>query len=279
MLHSISAITLNLGAFDASCDAVQRLFGYRLLQKGTVDDTMAAGWRAPRAAGRRVAEFVPARGEAVTLRYVESIDRAKLQPFRRFGWNAVELHVGDVRALANRLQGSAFEILGGPRDLLGNGSAVALQVCGPSGEVFYLTTISGDRMQATYGAAECDVGRAFIAVLGASDVQQTLDFYRPFAAGVPRPRKFAIRGLANAHGLDPDTKFPIASVNLRERYRIEVDGYPQTAMPATLTDGDLPSGIAIVSCRTTNAAHAGRLLTGPDGERLDIQADVVKAPE
>ena len=173
------------------------------------------------------------------------------------------------RVAEQNLRSSKYEILGGPRDLLGNGTAVALQVCGPSGEVFYLTTIRGERMQNTYGAAECDVGRVFIAVLGASNIRNTLRYYQPHSAGVSRPRPFSIRVLSAAHNLDSETKFRIAAANLQRQYRIEVDEYPASAKPRPLADGELPPGMCIVSC--TADVTDETLLIGPDGERLQIQ--------
>ncbi len=215
MLRSICAVTYSVSRFDASCDALRTLFAYRLVDHGLVGDELASFWNAPRIRGARHAVFGPASGEPVYVRLVEQPDTPGYEPLHTFGWNAAELHVRDVHELAAALDDSSFEILGGPRDLLGNGTAVALQVRGPSGEVFYLTEISGENMQRSYGKAVSDVDRLFIAVLGTSDHGASRGFYAPLTKGSPRPRQFPIRVLAAAHGLDPITaKFPIGSAIL-----------------------------------------------------------------
>ena len=293
MLKSIHAVTYSVSNFDASCAALATCFGYRRLIDGHLDDDLARLWNAPRASGARYAVFGPASGEPVYVRFVEQPATPGYEPLKTFGWNAAELHARDVNGLADTLGDSPFEILGGPRDLLGNGTAVALQVIGPSREVFYLTEINGENMQRTYGRAESDVGRLFIAVLGASDHQATRQFYAPLTKGTPRPRRFPIRVLAAAHGLDPmTTHFPIGSAVLESQFRIEIDGYPESAIDRPSLDGFLPPGLCMVSFNASDpdnvavnpfAATPGldappysgrsvRMLQGPDAEWSELIA-------
>lgn len=291
MLRSICAVTFSVSEFGASRDALESLFGYQCVDDGTVADELANFWRAPAVSGARFAVYGPASGEPVYIRLVEQAATPGYEPLRTFGWNAAELHVRDVRGLAETLSDSSLEILGGPRDLLGNDTAVALQVKGPSQEIFYLTEISGDNMQRTYGRAASDVDRLFIAVLGASDHDATRDFYAPLTKGTPRPRRFPIRVLAAAHGLDPmTTRFPIGSAVLEEQFRIEIDGYPDSATDRPIMQGCLPPGLCMVSFSAPDSSGAavepaaedagfdiapyfGRpvtLLQGPDGEWFEV---------
>jgi catechol 2,3-dioxygenase-like lactoylglutathione lyase family enzyme len=225
----------------------------------------------------------PASGEEVLLRLVEVEATPGYAPLKTFGWNAAELHVADVYGLAEQILDSPYKILGGPRDLLDNGTVVALQARGPSDEIFYLTQISSDNMQRTYGTAGSAVGRVFIVVLGCSDIETTRKFYGGLSTATPRPRKFAIRVLAAAHGLDPmTTKFPIASAVLGSQFRIEFDGYPDSASIRPIAPEKLPPGLAMVSFHVDSIgdidgaiAHEidGQrmaMMCGPDGEWLEL---------
>lgn len=291
MLKSINAVTFSVSNFDASCAALEAYFGYRRIIDGLIDENLAEFWGAPRVSGTRYAVFGPASGEPVHVRLVEQAPTPGYTPLGSFGWNAAELHVRNVYDLADALSDSPFEIIGGPRDLLGNGTAVALQVKGPSSEVFYLTEINGENMQRTYGKAGSDVDRLFIAVLGASDHQTTRQFYSPLTKGTPRPRRFPIRVLAAAHGLDPTTtQFPIGSAVLESQFRIEIDGYPESAIDRPVRDGFLPPGLCMVSFDAQDpseiaegqagtaavfdtppySARPARMLRGPDGEWLEL---------
>ena len=291
MLRSVSAATFSVSDFDASYAMLASVYNYGLCSEGVVTEALAEFWNAPKVAGARFAVLAPASGENVCIRLVEQPATPGYEPLKTFGWNAAELHVRDVHKLAGTLAETPLTILGGPRDLLGNGAAVALQVLGPSGEVFYLTEINGNNMQRTYGKAESTVGRLFIAVLGASNHGASRNFYAPLTKGTPRPRRFAIRVLAAAHGLNPHgTRFTVGSAVLEEQFRIEIDGYPESAITRPQSKGYLPPGLCLVSFNTAalslspyeperctdglrEAPYFGRpvqILYGPDGEWLEL---------
>lgn len=288
---SVAAATFAASKFDASSRALTERLGYRNVESDTVSDLLAAFWDAPAMAGRRIALFEPASGEPVYVRLVETPHNADYAPLTTYGWNAAELHVSDVHALADQLDGSEYRILGGPRDLLNNGTVIAMQVCGPSDEVLYLTRIESAKMQQTYGRAKAFVGRTFIVVLGASDHTASLAWYAALSRGTTRPRRMNIRVLAAAHDLHgDDAVFPIAAAILEQRFRIEIDGYPATAAEKSGAAGVLPPGLAMVSFRVDTLdglpvepvaeaqalggrVYAGRpaaRLIGPDGEWLEL---------
>ncbi|MDJ0709223.1 MAG: hypothetical protein QNJ14_02480 [Woeseiaceae bacterium] len=283
MLRSVSSVTFSAHRFDASCEVFEDFFGFDCIASGQLDQQIASFWQAPDAAGARCAVFQPPSGEQVCVRLVESPQTQEFQPLSSFGWNAAEFLVRDVQGSADRARRAGLEILGGPRDLLENGAAIALQVRGPSDEVFYLTELHGERMQATYGTARSEIDRVFIVVLGASDMTNTREFLARITKATPRPRLMTIRVLAAAHNLDPMThKFPIASAVLEEQFRIEIDGYPESAVKRPVIAGHLPAGMAMVSFRVdsldridgvTPQVIDGRrraLLGGPDGELLEL---------
>ncbi|MGI9232756.1 MAG: hypothetical protein ACR2RD_03920 [Woeseiaceae bacterium] len=293
MLRSVHAVTYTAPNFDASCVALESAFGYHRVDEGRITEELAAFWGAAATAGSRTAIFRPSSAEAIYIRLIEQIRSDNYQPLRTFGWNAAELHVRDVNALAAELDESAFRVLGGPRDLLEDGTAVALQVMGPSEEVFYLTEINGAAMQQSYGKAASPVGRTFIVVLGCSNVAESLEFYSHLCEDTTEPHEFPIRVLASAHSLDPiATRFPIASAILQEQFRIELDGYPDTAIPRPVDDACLPPGLCMVSFLVDShdelplaplRAMSGidsllyrdrptALIQGPDGELLELIA-------
>jgi catechol 2,3-dioxygenase-like lactoylglutathione lyase family enzyme len=276
MLRSVSTVTFAVDDFDGSCRVPEEAFGYLRVDGGHVDEACANSWDAPATAGRRYAVFAPPSETRTFLRLVEAPPTPGYEPLRTFGWNATEFLVTDVRALADKLRGGPLEIIGGPRDLLENGAAIALQVKGPSGEIYYLTEINGAAMQRTYGRAVAEVDRVFIVVLGARDRDDSRAFYRSLGLATPRPRQFSIRVLAAAHGLDPlTTKFPIGSAVLPEPFRIEIDGYPETATSRPCLDGHLPPGMSMVTFNCDPDCLDGRkrrLLRGPDGELIELIA-------
>lgn len=293
MLRSVHAVTYTVPNFGASCAALESAFGYQLVDDGHITEELATFWGAAATSGSRAAIFAPGSGEPVYLRLIEQTQTHNYQPLRTFGWNAAELHVQDINALAAKLDESPFRILGGPRDLLGDGTAVALQVMGPSEEVFYLTEISGEAMQRSYGKAASPVGRTFIVVLGCSNLGKTLKFFSGLCDDTTEAHEFPIRVLANAHGIDPIANcFPIASAILQHQFRVEIDEYPDSAIARPINDRCLPPGLCMVSflvdsldelslapLRTASGLgsflyrdHQAALIQGPDGEVLELVA-------
>lgn len=265
--------------------------GYEVLSDTPISMTLAAAWGTPNVANRDCRILRPASGHPTYVRFIAAAPTPDYAPLKTYGWNAAELHVQDVYALAKSLEQSTYKILGGPRDLMNNGAVIALQVRGPGDEVFYLTQITGKQMQMSYGKARCDVDRLFIAVLGARDFPATLEFYRSLCKGVNKARKFAIRVLSAAHGLDPlATRYNIAGAILEDRYRIEIDAYPESATDRIVVDGELPPGLAMTSVELPSlrdvpfpldihevpafgpfAASRMAILNGPSGEWLELR--------
>lgn len=248
MLRSVLCATFSVRDLEASWRAFEQWLDHRTVFSGTVDAELAQRWGAPACAGRRTVVLQPVSGEEVYVRLVATASERGWAPLKTYGWNAAELHVRDVHGLAEKLADSPFEIIGGPRDLMEDGTAIALQVRGPSDEILYLTELHGDDIHARYGRAAAPVDRIFIVVLGNHDQRAAMDFYNPFSNGVVDSGGFPIHVLAEAHGLDPvTTEFRIGSVAMKGRFRIELDDYPASAVPRLTAPGDLPPGMAMVS--------------------------------
>ena len=275
-LQSIRSLSWCVPDPEASAIAFERLLGHRRTVEGILSEAQARCWGAPAQTGAPVVEVEP-EGGGPLLRWVQGDSHDDYAPLQTFGWNAAELHVADVRALQARLEDTDFEVIGPPRDLLGNGAVTAMQVMGPGQELLYLTQIDHPGMQKTYGRAETDVDRVFIVVLGVSDQARTLAHYAPMARFLTDPRPFPITVLARAHGMDPaQARFDIASVVMEQAYRIETDAYPASARPRPERPGRLPPGLAVVEVQVTgDEMDEPRLLLGPDRERLVLVSGTI----
>lgn len=272
--EAIRAVTWSVEDLEASRAAFTGALGLQEVCRGRITARQAAAWGLPSMAGVPFAAVRSPDRPRVLLRFVSPEGVGKLRPLSTYGWNAVELHVQDVEALADRLRGGPFRIIGPPRDLLGNGAVRAMQVVGPGGETLYLTQISQAGMQRTYGRAESPVGRPFIVVLGARNLPETLAHYEPLARFLTDPRDFRVTVLARAHGLNQErSHFRIASIVMRQAFRIETDAYPPTAEPRLGAEGLLPPGLGLVTATFTGKPHdskAAGLQRGPDGEWLEL---------
>jgi catechol 2,3-dioxygenase-like lactoylglutathione lyase family enzyme len=293
VLESILMVTLLAADPAAVSGAWQRDLDYREVRTGRVDVVQALAWDAPAMAGRPWYLLQPASGESVFVRVIGApAAAAAVEPFRQHGWNAVELLVRDPDALAKRLAGSSFEVIGPPADLLPTpDSPRAMQVVGPGGQVLYLTRILPAGVPYDLGQAATAVDRPFIAVVGGPDITQLRRFYRD-VLGLPvsDPSPWRIAVLAAAHGLPAETTFPLAVAELPRRFLVELDGYPPQTRPRHRQAGYLPAGIAMVTFavpaggrpRAPTPGGGARLpgppydgaavavVTGPAGEWLEL---------
>jgi hypothetical protein len=248
MLEFIVAVTITAPDLTAVENAYRDWLEYHVVERGRVSEAVAAQWRAPAMAGRPYLLMQPASGEPVYLRFVEQKALAGAEPMRTHGWNATEILVQDPLALADRLRGSPFRIVGEPRPLSMNPSVVAMQAIGPAGELLYLTRIPPGESAFGLGSAKSFVDRVFIVVVGGADVRAILDYYaKDYGLPVTEPAPAKVGVLNREWGFDDDHEIPLAIVRLPSSFLIEVDGYPAQANERPHRDGELPSGMSIVS--------------------------------
>lgn len=290
IFQSFAAVTFSVSAYDASVAAAQSALGYQLVEESTVTAAQAGLWGAPKMAGQRLALLEPQSGPATYIRYIESPSSAAFEPLKTYGWNAAELHVQDVQGIAKKLDGGPYTIMGGPTDLMNNGAVVAMQICGPSNEMFYLAEINNERMRHVYGQAHTPIDRVFMAILGSREHEETRKFYSPFS-NVTKARRSPLRILASAHGLDPETtKFQVCAAAFESQCRIEIDGYPHSAAMRETPQGEIPPGLAMASIYVSALddllssaqtqrhalggppynAHQAMMMRGPSGEWLEL---------
>ncbi len=246
VLGAIRAVTYGVPDLEAIERAYVEELGYTLAHRGRVGAGEARAWDAPAAEDAHVLILAPASGEPVFLRFVEDARAAGWTALTTFGWNATEFVVQDVDALARRLDGGAFEIIGPPKSLTRFPMIRAMQAIGPAGECCYFTQV-GEGSGLDLAAARSFVGRVFIVVGAGPDADALFAPYGAFANRVDPPVATPVTVISRAHGLPPDTLHRHGLVRLEEGTLIELDQYPASAGPRPAGSERLPPGMAMVT--------------------------------
>ena len=248
MLTAILAVTLSAPDLDSVETAYSQQLRYQVVQRGAVSNELANSWGAPLAAGRRYVLLQPDSGEPTYLRVVQSPATTGYEPMKSEGWNANEILVQDVDALAVQLQGSAFKIVGAPRPLNSSSNVRAMQVIGPAGELNYLTCIPPAGGTFIKTPAKSFVDRSFIVVLGGSSIELMRSFYQNRLGLKVTPSYGAsVNVLQQAWKVAADTLTPTALAQISPGFLVELDEYPVKAPARPQRSGDLPPGMAMVS--------------------------------
>jgi len=264
MLSAIVAVTLLVPDVQAVERAYQQVLDYQTVERGHVAVEQAESWGAKALAGREFVVLQPSSREPVYLRMVET-DTAPAPALTTLGWSATEILVEDPVLLEPKLKDSPFRVIGPPAPLEFNPAVVAMQALGPAGELLYFTRMPAGVSKFGLGSAMSFVDRVFIVVLAVHDIRGTLDFYAAtFGLSVTEPAATRVGILAEAWGLPREHPFLLGIVRLPERFLIEVDEYPAAAPPRTAADGELPSGMAMVSFEVPSLEpYIARLLAPP----------------
>lgn len=223
-------------------------FNYEVLGWKELSRELADLWHCPALAGHAMLTLAPAAGAECVFRFIETATDADYVPFSTYGWNAAEIMVQNVDALAERLQASDFEIIGEPANLSFSDDIRAMQVLGPGRELLYLTEFKKQLPGLEVPDARCAVDRVFIVILGGPSMVGLQNFYHT-KFGVPgaAPVDSRVKGMSAAFGNSPDHRYPIAALPLNGRTLIEVDEMPPQATPRPVGEGSWPAGIAMVS--------------------------------
>ncbi len=295
-LLRISATTATFPNIAVAECCYSELLGYRVLQRGRVDQALAQRWGAPATAGAAFCTLLPQNEDDVFIRLIEAPAVPDYSPLTSFGWTAFEIIVDDVYELANRLDDSPFQHLAGPSPLQFMPSIVAMQVVGPGGECLYFTMESGDRNESILPRASGFVGRPFIVVAAGSDFDPMLRWYVDHFRLRERPvRKSKVEVLQHAQNLSSDHAVSLSAIGMAQHGNlIELDEYPTgadfIAGVRPRLEGHLPPGNAIVSFEVASlspfadladgpeaisegACYGGRrslVLTGPAGELIEL---------
>ncbi|MGI9309275.1 MAG: hypothetical protein ACR2P6_08430 [Gammaproteobacteria bacterium] len=253
MLGSISCVTISAHDLDAVQDAYAHL-DYRVSGDGRISDQQAELWQAPEMTDAPFILLSPAAGNDFCFRFVNRPHDPDYVPLTTFGWNASELIVQNVDAMAEKLADSPFDIIGPPKNLSFTDDIRAMQMRGPADEVVYLTEFKNKVPGLDEPPARCPVDRTFIVILGGPSMDDLQNYFADeFAVSKAPVMDSRITLASKAFGLPLEHRYPIAALALQEQSFIEVDELPDLAKPRTASAGLLVPGIAIVSFRTTDA--------------------------
>ncbi|MDQ1303356.1 MAG: hypothetical protein QG595_1339 [Pseudomonadota bacterium] len=249
MLRHIAVVTIVVNQLSAVEEPYRQQLDYAAVQRGVVSAEQAALWSAPAMSGKPFVILGPASGKPVYLRFIEDQAAAIPPPGTTFGWNAAELLVTDPDRLASQLQGSAFRVIGPPRDLWPAPDAPrAMQAFGPAGELLYFTRVIPSAFKIPMTPAQSPVDRVFIMVVGGPSMTAMQDWYREALGLKPGPASaWQINTLSEALELPADTRYGLSIVPMPRDFEIELDEYPPVSKPRPVREGALPAGIAMVS--------------------------------
>lgn len=251
LLRQIAVVTHCVPALPVVVAAWEHHLGYRVVERGTLDAATCRAWDTPAALGQAWALLAPASGEPCYIRFIETADPGGYAPMT-WGWNATELLVQDVDALAASFRGSPFRVLGGPGDLYPRPKAPrAMQVVGPSGELVYFTRLLPGGSRYGLKGARSPVDRTFIVTVGGPSSDRMHQFYGGVLGHRIMDRTpFINTILAAGCGVPPTTVFPTSVARIPGRsFLVEMDQYPPSTGPRPRRPGHLPRGMAMVSFR------------------------------
>ncbi len=250
MLGPIRCVTITAEDPHALAASYQRWLGYRPVDEDALVEVpaeVATGWGASAQAGSRQVLLAPEVGDDYWFRIVEG-ETGDYRALTTWGWNAAELIVRDVDAMARRLADSPFRMIGPPEDLSFTDAIRALQIEGPAREVLYLTQFKRQLPEFDTPLPRCDVDRTFIVILGGPSLE-ALQAYFESRFDVPHspamPVKISV--LSNALGLPSGQLHDLAALALDGQSFIEADRYPAQTVARRVQPGYLPPAMSIVT--------------------------------
>lgn len=282
MLGAIRRVTITASDLQVVEDAYSRFLEYRVTRRGEVTQAEADAWGTPESAGAPSVFMGPAAGDDFEFRFIAGPSDPEYVPLTTYGWNASEIMVRDVDALAPRFVNSPFEIVGEPRDLSFSEDIRAMQIRGPADEIVYLTQFKKPVPGLSVPVARSAVDRTFIVILGGKSMTELQDFYHE-TFGVPKAPavKSRVTMLSKALGVSIETLYPIAAMALEGESLIEADEMPKQVGPRYAEPGYLPPGIAITGFDCTDIPEAAQavadddgrfVMRGPAGELIELFA-------
>ena len=278
MLGAIRRVTISATDLSAVEQAYTKYLEYQVTDRSEVSAIEAQAWGVQAAAGAASLSMQPAAGDDFEFRFIKGPAYPDYVPLTTHGWNASEIIVQNVDALAPRFTDSPFEIVGEPRDLSFSEDIRAMQLRGPANEIIYLTEFKKPVPGLSVPAARSAVDRTFIVILGGASMDELQDFYKG-TFGIPKApvMESRVTMLSKALGVSIETLYPIAAMTLEGESLIEADEMPEQAGPRHQQDGYLPPGIAIVGfdCNALpdhaiDLGNGTHVMPGVTGELIEL---------
>ncbi len=243
----IACGTISVGDLDRAVDGYQKWLSQEVVETGLLSTDLAVAWGASAVANARYAIVQPPGNALSSIRLVE-IPQMHHTPAVSLGWNAFEITVKDVFALADHLEASPFDIVGPPKEVDGFTSFIPMQVFGPDGEVLFLNQVRHSDADTELPIAESAVGEIFIVVLASPDREASAQQHAQLMTmdvGATHSLRY---GLINrAFNYSADTQQTITMVQKGRAPYLQVDQYPEGALRRSTATGGLPMGNAMVS--------------------------------
>ncbi len=270
-LGPIRCVTFTASDLDAVRHCYADFLDYRVVETGQIEQGLAEAWQAPAVGGRDYLLMAPAAASDCFFRVIDGPAPVDYVPFASFGWNAAEIMVEDVDAMADRVAGSPFKVVGAPQDLSFSPDIRAMQILGPGGELLYLTQFKRPVPGLDVPLPRCSVDKTFIVILGGPSMDGLQTFYADsFGVSKAAVVESRVKGLSAAFNLPPDFLHPIAALPLAGQCLIEADEMPAGASARSTARGELAPGISIVSFVGQSAsgkqAEASGLLYGSSNQ-------------
>ncbi|MFK7957703.1 MAG: hypothetical protein AB8B96_16505 [Lysobacterales bacterium] len=268
-LPSIAGFTVGVPDLETAVHAYHHFLDYELTWQGKAD-SLADLWGLPEQRNTRVAQLVPKEEASGFVRLVQVPSVDNFVPFRYPGWNAAEIAVADVDALAQTLADSPFRILGPPAELSISDDIRAMQVEGPGGELLYLTQIKAPIPGFELPILKQGVGHCFVGIVAGTNASEIKGWYRQQFGLADSPLVPArVQGLSLAFDLDREHKHPICALAMAPGFLIEIDQMP-AADPRPSVQG-LPAGIISLSLSVATLDEDLTTVALPDGGAIAAQ--------
>lgn len=221
-------------------------FDYAVVEEGSISTDLAKSWQTPKSAGQPYVVMQPSSGAEIYLRFIEQPPVQGFKALRSYGWNAIEICVQDVMAANARMLDSPFEIIGPPNKIPGLDAIHPMQVKGPDEEIVYLTQINDDLPEYNLPRAGSLIDKLFILVMGNSDMDRAAAWMQE-KCGLAFGREMVIpyTMIAKAYGTPLDELHRICTLIHDKDVFLELDQYPDEAVPRPRHDGMLAPGCAI----------------------------------
>ena len=262
LLGPVAAGVLLVHDLQATVNTYQRYLAQYVARHFTLDEPTAEALFISRLRGHSCAMLAGESGREWLL-VIEAPDATKREALKTYGWMAQEILVRDVDALVATLADSPFEVLRPPADLDVSDRIRAAQVCGPAGEILYLTQVKGEVPPFELPQCEASVDHLFIPVLSTPDRDASLAQYEALAACQGLRFDTRISVVNQALGLPLEQRHPVATLQLHDRALIEMDSIAgAVAPPAALCTG---TAAIIFRAQGVVPQDAGHLGSGPFG--------------
>ncbi|MCB2107156.1 MAG: VOC family protein [Rhodobacteraceae bacterium] len=242
---------------DRTVELYRRAFGYRVVERTTIDPGLAASWGTPHMAGRAFAVLGPASGDRSYVRVVSLDPVPGFEAITTLGWTSIEFVCDDPDRVERGLTELPFKVIGAPAQLGSFPTIRAMQVAGPDHEVIHITSETGDQATSPLPPPPKDggVGRIFIIVLAVADVPAAATWYAETFSLKRNPiRSSPISIINHTQGLPEDHASAATFMRMSEQGNSlefwSFDG--AAAAPRPRNTDQLPPGVSIATLAVRN---------------------------